>query len=213
MSLHLSSRPFTTADEERQHRQTLQDIATLNARLLHASGAIKDETVWRGLPALQPLCRPELRTIFPPLATFAHTWGIRLPLDPRIPALPEWIAASVFPRSYDIRVTYRRVWEDLNLWPQHDVELVVEFSIRSGASPDELREQFELILARQAFLHQPRAGRIRHDQAYFKRVFQAYKLRQQGQTLSAIAYHLWPADDWERQTTTQKTLVQRVRAY
>ena len=53
-------------------------------------------------------------------------------LDAAIPSLPHWVAASVFPRSYDIRLTYRRVFEDLNLWPQEDRELVVEFRIREG---------------------------------------------------------------------------------
>ena len=45
MSLHLLSRSFTTADEERQHRQTLENIATLNARLRHYPGDMEDDTL------------------------------------------------------------------------------------------------------------------------------------------------------------------------
>ena len=124
----------------------------------------------------------------------------------------QWIAASVFPRSYDIRLTYRKVFEDLNLWPQIDWELVVEVRIRQGASHDELREQFDLILARHAHWQQPRQHRIHGDQAYYQRVFQAHALHHQGQTLAAIAQHLWP-EEWQRQTPTHPTLVQRARGY
>ena len=84
MSLHLFSRSFTTDDEERQHRQTLENIATLNDLLRHDPEVTKVSTFRRIFRDLQSLCRPELRTIFPPLREFAHAWGIRLPLDPRV---------------------------------------------------------------------------------------------------------------------------------
>lgn len=211
MSLHLLSRPFTT-DEEREQSQILQDIATLNALLRHDPEVTQFETHRWIIRTLPRLCRPALRTLFPPLAKFVHAWAIRLPLDAAIPSLPPWVAALVFPRSYDIRLTYRRVFEDLTLWPQEDVELVVEFRIRPGASRDELLEQFDLILARQAHLQQPRERRIHGSQDYYQRVFQAYALHHQGQTAAAIAQHLWP-EDWQRQTPTHRTLVQRVRGY
>ena len=212
--------------EDQERGQTLQDILEANALLRqHAfpftgenaasTGGIDEYMIgWLAL-ALKRLCQPEVRTLFPPLAAFAHAWILRLPLDPAISALPDWVAASVFPRTYDITLTYRWVYEELSLWPQDDRELVVEFRIRQGASHDELREQFDAILAAHASWNRPRLYRHRGNQRYYEQVFHAFDLSIQGRTLPAIAQQLWP-NEWHAHSErlpTHQTLLQRARGH
>jgi hypothetical protein len=217
MAAHLPTLPLTTSLEDRERGQTLQDIATLNDFLRQqpcpSTGKMDCYTLGVLVLALKRLCQPELRTLVPPLAKFAHTWMIRLPLDPAILTLPDWVAAAVFPRDYNITLCYRRVWEDLSLWPQYDKELVVEFRIQDGASPDVLRKQFDAILATQASWNRPYSYRKRWDQAYYEEVFAAYDLHTQGYTFPAIAQQLWPRE-WHRQSeapSSHKALKQRAR--
>jgi hypothetical protein len=219
MAAHLSTLPLTTSVEDRERGQTLQDIMMLNDFLRQhpcpSPGEINRYTLGVHSQALTRLCQPELRTLFPPLAQFAHAWMIRLPLDPAILALPAWVAATVFPRDYNITLTHRLVWEDLSLWPQNDKELIVEFRIREGASHDVLREQFDSVLATHAAWTRPHSYRIRDDQDYYKKVFTAYDLRAQGYSFSALAQQLWP-HEWNGQSEnppSHKALRQRARGY
>jgi hypothetical protein len=212
MAEHLPSLPLPTSPKDRERAHTLQHLARLNNLLRSQPDRKKHEQlIWR---LVRPLCQPELRAYFPPLAQFAYEWGIRLPLDPAIPTLPDWVGASVFPRDYDITLTYKMVYEDLNLWLQYDRELVVEFRIREGASHDVLREQFDAILAKHT--HWNRARRAASTkQAYYETIFHVYNLHIQGQTFPAIAQQLWPSewDSASQRDGTHKTLLQRARGH
>jgi len=217
LSTHLSTLSFSTPLEDQERAHTVQFLQTLTTLLQqHATSAQRDRTTESRIWALlRPLCDRELRTLFPPLAKFAYEWGLRLPLAPTIPHLPDWVAAMVFPRNYEIILTYKRVYEDLNLWPQHEPELVVEFRIRAGASHDELREQFDAILARHAHWNHPRTHRIRPKQTYYENLFRVYDLHSHGHTLSAIAQQLWP-HEWHGMSQgygSKQTLRQRVRGH
>jgi len=79
------------------------------------------------------LCRTENRDLFPPLARFERDWGIRIPLDPAIPFLPNFVAMHVFQRDYEVSITF--------FVPGREVS--VKFDIRPEASKEVLLAQFD----------------------------------------------------------------------
>ena len=54
---------------------------------------------------------PAILQYFPPLTMLIQRWGILIPLDPNIPALPLHAAAAVLPdaRPHDFKVTYSMI--------------------------------------------------------------------------------------------------------
>jgi hypothetical protein len=140
--------------------------------------------------ALSELCGKESRASFPPLARFERDWGIRIPLDPTIPFLPNFVATSVFQTDYEVLV-----------WiPSTEREIRVEFRIRPGATKEVLLTQFDTILQVYGPWNDAPKGprtRQRRELAHYEETFRAYDLHQQGQSLGEIARQLWP-EEFER---------------
>jgi hypothetical protein len=153
---------------------------------------------------LNRLCEPALREAVPPLARFADTWGIHLPLDPTIPILPDFVAYAVFPRDHDIKLTSRR-----------DGELIVEFAIRRGASREVLRAQLDAIFAANSWLTNASAHHQHRKRSYYENVFRAYDLSLQDYTFPEIAQQLWPKEwsSMRRDYPQKNPMVQRAQDY
>ena len=136
------------------------------------------------------LCRTENRDLFPPLARFERDWGIRIPLDPAILFLPNFVALHVFQRDYEVSIT--------SFVPGREV--IVEFRIRPEASQEVLLAQFDTILQMYGpWNDAPKVPRTRQrrELTHYDEMFRAYDLRQQGQSLGGIARRLWP-EEFER---------------
>src|SRR5262249_2602843 len=96
-------------------KNILTDIADLSRTLRSQTFPVAFEA---GIPAemyksfrttantVLGLCRMENRDLFPPLARFERDWGIRIPLDPAIPFLPDFVALHVFQRDYEVAITF-----------------------------------------------------------------------------------------------------------
>ena len=152
------------------------------------------------------LCRPENRDLFPSLARFERDWGIRIPLDPAIPFLPNFVALHVFQGDYDVSITF--------FVPGREV--IVEFRIRPEASKEVLLAQFDTILQVYGpWNDAPKVPRTRQRQAlaHYDEMFRAYDLHQQGHSLGEIARQLWPKEfERDQRPYPQKNpIVQRAR--
>ena len=196
-------------------KNTLTDIANLSRTLRSQTFPMAFEA---GIPAemyksfkstanvVLRLCRPENRDLFPSLARFERDWGIRIPLDPAIPFLPNFVAMHVFQRDYEVAISF--------CVPGREVS--VKFDIRPEASKEVLLAQFDTILQVYGpWNDAPKVPRTRQRQerAHYDEMFRAYDLRQQGHTLGEIARQLWP-EEFERNQRSypeKNPIVQRVR--
>jgi hypothetical protein len=177
-------------------KNTLTDIANLSRTLRSQTFPMAFEA---GIPAemyksfratantVLRLCRTENRDLFPPLARFERDWGIRIPLDPAIPFLPNFVALHVFQTDYEVSIT--------SFVPGREV--MVEFRIRPEASQEVLLAQFDTILQVYGpWNDAPKVPRTRQrrELAHYDEMFRAYDLHQQGQSLGEIARQLWPKE-------------------
>lgn len=145
--------------------------------------------------AVNSLRRTENRDLFPQLAHFERDWGIRIPLDPAISFLPDFVTEHIFQRDYEISLTLAPSDEAPLSFSPSDEELIVEFRIRRGASKEVLRAQFDTILQMYGSWDvDQKAPRTRQRQEFadYDKMFRAYDLRQQGQPINEIARQLWP---------------------
>jgi hypothetical protein len=143
---------------------------------------------------VRSLRRTENRDLFPPLTHFERDWGIRIPLDPAIPFLPDFVALQVFRSDYEVSLTYAPSDEATLSCSPSDVELIVEFRIRPGASKKVLRAQFDTILQMYGSWDVDRkAPRMRQRQEFadYENMFLAYDLHRSGQSIDVIARQLW----------------------
>jgi hypothetical protein len=139
--------------------------------------------------AVHSLCRTENHALFPQFARFERDWGIRIPLDPAISFLPDFVTERIFQRDYEITLTYGSL--------DSDTDFKVEFLIRSKASRDVLRERFNEILQMYgSWKVDPKTRRTRQRQklADYVKMFRAYDLHQEGQSASEIATKLSPKE-------------------
>jgi len=158
----------------------------------------------RAAYALHSLCQPEHRDAFPLLARFAHTWNIRLPMDPAILCLPDLVAMNVFPRNFDQRnfeVSTSFQFSGPDYDPAGaDEKVTITVELFPGAYRPAIREDFATRL-NWAFPwevdgHQPR-GYQRRDLTYYMKWFAAYDLLHHDKhSYSKIARKLWPKE-WE----------------
>jgi transcriptional regulator with XRE-family HTH domain len=204
--------------------ETRADLATLTHTLHHEPW----DPAWQtGTPVLLTgawqaaalivahLCEPVYRDQCPPLADFARTWGIRLPLAPGIEDLPAWLASQVFPRPYEIRRTFQ--FQDTRYDP-HGADyygrLTVDFY--PGVSRTEMIAAVVGELRKHAPWEedgQERGQRVTPSQDHYIRLFAIYDHHTKKKaTLRDLAHEYWPEElALDKPSSTQKpSAVQRV---
>jgi hypothetical protein len=125
------------------------------------------------------------------LATLRQRWGILLPLDPRIPALPVRASAVFADTPHDFSVVYS----------MKEPLATITLKVRSGASKKPIFAELDELLSfaiprldRQS-AHHPKRVKARGWEmglSYYSTLFQVYDLERAGQSHAAIAKVLFP---------------------
>ena len=131
------------------------------------------------------LCSRQTQALLAPLAQFAQEWGIRLPMDPAIAFLPDFVALHVWDTAYAIEVIY----------PPGNDEIIFSFRVRPGATKDAVLALVDDVLQ----THVPpawmgKSHRRRHNRAYYAALFETYDRRMNGESPRQIAQALWPEE-------------------
>ena len=166
----------------------------------------------RAANALYSLCRPEHCDAFPLLARFAHTWNIRLPLDPAIHFLPDQVAMHVFPRNFDQRnfeVSMSFQFSGPDYDPAGaDEKVTITAEIFPGAYRPAIREAIATRL-NYAFPwevdgHRPSEYQ-RRDLTHYMQWFAAYdRYHHDKHSYNKITRMLWPTEQNAGQNSTVK---------